>query len=239
LAESPYFHDKSYLFTGEPSPNRDIVWVDRAVLFHQITDADNILKLSEHILGPLTSILRYFNEKVIADEFQDDPQLIFTSTTMQMESSTMWFREMLAAIMHYGGMTKSVVTESSLEKTFGVHHREGGKWLCARKAILPGHFSTPVAGEFDQVCFFFFSWWHVVQSQSFFLLVQFLFTGRVEKHVFRQAVCSYFDLRCEWDERGQRSDAPIPVLLFDEKPKNGDAPWFGRFVFYLWIFVRQ
>jgi hypothetical protein len=190
---------------------------------------ENLFTNAEMIHGPLTAIIRYLNEGMIPSDFWKNPRLVFTSTDYDNKRSSPWQMELMEALMDYSKMKKPALASHELREMFGVHHEPGGKWLCARKVIVPGHFSTPIPGSL------------LHQHTSSSVLTRLLSTplasnigcnfhfhsGRIEKQIFRTAVCNYYQLKCDYDQHEvNQADGRISAMIVD-RPHSG---MFDRYV---------
>jgi hypothetical protein len=145
--EVPSFQNGVDITFGQIPEDQPVEWIDSAIFVHGFMEMPNVFIYAEMIHGPLASVIRYFKEGMFSQEFQTQPQVIFSKTSFRRENGTPWQLELLDALMNYAGFTKPVLSPADLKDQFGVHPDAGGKWMCARKMVLPGHVSTPVAGK--------------------------------------------------------------------------------------------
>jgi hypothetical protein len=142
----PTFQQFPNLFKGQLPQNQSIEWIDSAIFIPRFLDAGNTYVMTEFVLGPVITILKMFKEKLITKEYQTSPHVILCFTRY-FNGKIPWFDEILGALMSWGGLSRPFLTPAAMKERGVFANTQGGKWLCARKAIIPGHFGTPLLGE--------------------------------------------------------------------------------------------
>jgi hypothetical protein len=82
---------------------------------------------------------------LIAPEYQNDPQIVFSHTQFA-EGRITWLEQLMTAVMKWAGLTKRVLRPTIMMKEMNIT-KGSGKWLCARKVTLPGHLSSSLMGQ--------------------------------------------------------------------------------------------
>jgi hypothetical protein len=146
FAAKPCFQQSALLHWVRSVANNETVWVDSAIFIHKFVSDINLFMYLEFVFGPILSVIRYLREGSIPKEFGKNPSFIISNSPYLKSDVIPWFTEMFKIIQFVGGFTEPLIGPEELRIDYNIVPN-GNKLFCGRKVILPGHFSTPIAGK--------------------------------------------------------------------------------------------